>query len=198
MSQPLGRNVPSYSNFSIDDSLVAWDMPVKEWLAENQKDNQYDGLATGNVVFNPDGKVLLIQRADHDSLPNKWEFPGGAADDNDPSILHASARELFEESGLIAKRFSHIVTEGPEKEPGEIFRNRARTKVFIRFTFHVEVEDCEDVKLDPNEHQDFVWATEEEIRRQKIGDRQLSITRWTVQALFLEAFRLRKKRMGTL
>lgn len=126
------------------------------------------------------------------------DSPGGAADNEDPTIFHAAARELHEESGLIAKRFTHVVTQGADQEPGEVFRNRTKTKVFIRFTFHVEVEDCADVKLDPNEHQDFVWASEEEIRRQQIGDRQLSITRWTVQALFLEAFRLRKRRMETL
>lgn len=173
-------------------------MPVKDWLSQNQKDNQFDGLATGNIVFNPDGRVLVIQRAAHDSLPNKWEFPGGAADDEDPTVFHAAARELWEESGLVAKRFTHVVTQGPDKEPLETFRNRLRTKLFVRFTFHVEVESCDDVKLDPNEHQDYAWASEEDIRQQKIDGKEMPITRWTVQALFLEAFRLRKKRAGTL
>jgi 8-oxo-dGTP pyrophosphatase MutT (NUDIX family) len=29
-------------------------------------------------------------------MPNKWELPGGAVDDDDPTILHAAARELAE------------------------------------------------------------------------------------------------------
>lgn len=198
MSQGESVRTNTLSNFSVDESLEPWNMPVKDWLTQNQKDNQYDGLATGNIVFNPGGKALMIQRAATDSLPNKWEFPGGAADDEDPTIFHAAARELWEESGLIAKRFTHIITQGPDKEPGETFQNRLRTKIFIRFTFHVEVESCDDVKLDPNEHQNYVWASEDEVRQQKIDGRDISITRWTVQALFLEAFRLRKKRSGAL
>lgn len=186
------------SRFTVDESLSAWNMAAKEWLIENQKDHKFDGMATGNIVFNPDDKVLVVQRATHDSLPNRWEFPGGAVDDEDRTIFHAAARELWEESGLVAKRFTHIVAESPDKEPGEIFHNRHKTKVFVRFTFHVEVESCDDVKLDPNEHQAYAWASEEDIRRQTIDDKEMFITRWTVQALFLEAFRLRKKRIGIL
>lgn len=198
MSQPgVPRNELVY-NFTVDDSLASWNMPVKDWLAQNRKDDQFDGLATGNIVFSLEGKVLVIQRAANDSLPNKWEFPGGAADDDDPTIFHAAARELWEESGLVAKRFTHIVTQGPDKEPGETFQNRNRTKTFVRFAFHVEVESCDDVKLDPNEHQNHAWASEEDIRQQKLDGKDMSITRWTVQALFLEAFRLRRKKGGAL
>ncbi|KAJ1323654.1 8-oxo-dGTP diphosphatase [Microdochium nivale] len=52
----------------------------------------------------PPPRVLLVQRAPHDSMPLKWEIPGGGSDDDDPSVLYACARELQEESGLRATR----------------------------------------------------------------------------------------------
>ncbi len=89
--------------------------------------------------------MLLIQRAAHDSMPNRWEVPGGAVDDDDPSILHGAARELWEEAGLKAVRFTHIVTTEKRagEVPGFIFTNRHGTRFFCRFTFAVEVESYE-------------------------------------------------------
>ena len=180
--------------FTYDNSLSSWNMPAKDWLIKNQKDKEWDGLATASIVFNPHGKVLLIQRAAHDSMPNKWEVPGGACDDDDPTVLHGAARELWEESGLVAKHFTHAVNEGPGSEPGQVFPNSTRTKVWCRFAFHVEVGECGDVKLDPNEHQDFLWASEEHVREQSMGDRELPITKESLMAVILEAFRLRKQK----
>ena len=171
---------------------------MRAWITKNQKDKELDGLATANVVFNPEGKVLVIQRASSDSMPNRWELPGGGADEEDPTVLYAAARELWEESSLVAKRFTHIVTEGPNREPGTVFPNSTKTKTWCRFTFLVEVESCNEVKLDPHEHQDFTWASEEEIRAQTMGDRQLTITTESAAAAIIEAFRLRKTRLGTL
>lgn len=186
------------TNFVIDNSLSSWNVPAKEWLVKHGKDNEWDGLATANVVFNSDGKILVLQRAAADSMPNKWELPGGAVDDDDPTILHGAARELAEETGLVAKHFTHVVTEGPDYEPGQVFPNSTKTKVWCRFTLHVVVEACDSVKLDPEEHQDFAWVSEEEVRERRIEDRELAITRDSMAALILEAFRLRKQGMASL
>ncbi|KIW68763.1 hypothetical protein PV04_04685 [Phialophora macrospora] len=188
-SQPTQHGSPPTFDFEIDDSLTPWNLPAKAWLTKHGK--HWDGLATGSIVFNAQGQILIIQRASHDSMPNKWEIPGGAADEEDPTLFHSAARELWEEAGLIAKRFTHIVTEGPDREPGQVFTNRTGTRTFCRFSFQVEVEGCEHVRLDPMEHQDYLWATEDEIREQKTGDRELPITNSGVTSLILEAFRLR-------
>jgi 8-oxo-dGTP pyrophosphatase MutT (NUDIX family) len=189
---------PASSSFTIDNSLSPWNVPAQQWLVSHGKDAEYDGLATANVVFNSEDKVLLIQRASSDSMPNKWELPGGAVDDDDLTILHGAARELAEESGLVAKRFTHVVTEGPDHEPGQAFPNSTRTKVWCRFTFHVEVVACNAVTLDPKEHQDFAWVSEQEVRERKMGNRELAITRDSMAGLILEAFRLRKQRAASL
>ena len=193
MAQPQTTQamMPPTFSFDVDEALHPWNMAPKQWLTKHNKD--WDGLATGNVVFDPQGRVLVVQRAAHDSMQNKWEIPGGAADDEDPTLFHGAARELWEETGLIAKRFTHIVSEGPGTEPGQVFPNSTHTKTWCRFSFIVEAESCEDVKLNSNEHQDYTWATEDQIRTQKIGERELPITRVAMQSLILEAFRLRKE-----
>lgn len=177
-------------NFEVDDSLQSRNMPAKEWLNKNQK--PWDILVTSCVVFNSLGKVLLVQRASHDWMPDKWEIPGGAADDEDTTLLTAAARELREETGLVAARFSHAVPEGPGQEPRQVFTIGAKT--WCRFCFIVEVEDCENVQLDPNEHQDYVWATADEVRLQKIGDRDMPITTEEMSRMVLEAFRIQAQK----
>ncbi|UKZ54327.1 hypothetical protein TrVGV298_008135 [Trichoderma virens] len=152
-----------------------------------------DKLATGCIVFNPEGKVLLIQRASHDSLPNRWEIPGGAVENDDSTILYGAAREMWEESGLVAKRFVRLVTEGPGGRDLQVFPNSTKTLWLCRFSFDIEVQSTSHVKLDPAEHQDFVWASEDEIRVQKIGDRDISITNNAMRSVILESFRLRNE-----
>lgn len=190
-SKPTPPNLPPAFDFEIDDSLTPWNLPGREWITKHNK--HWDGLATGCIIFDPHGKVLVIQRASHDSMPNRWEVPGGAADEEDPTLFHGAARELWEEAGLIAKRFTRIVTEGPDREPGQVFPNSTGTRIFCRFSFIVEVESCEHVQIDPTEHQDYVWATEDEIRAQRIGDRELPVTNSRMLSLILEAFRLNRE-----
>jgi len=52
------------------------------------------------VVFNEEKKVLLEERSDD----GYWDFPGGSIEFNEKAE-DAAKRELFEETGLSAKRF---------------------------------------------------------------------------------------------
>ncbi|KZZ99483.1 NUDIX hydrolase domain-like protein [Moelleriella libera RCEF 2490] len=80
-------------------------------------------------------RVLLVQRAAHDSWPLRWEPPGGAVDAADASILHGCARELWEETGLRAVHFARLVG----KPGGEALLNSKRTRTFGKFLFVVHV-----------------------------------------------------------
>ncbi|KAJ2979557.1 hypothetical protein NQ176_g3176 [Zarea fungicola] len=187
-------SAPSFT-FSIDDSLAEWTVPPRVWLSSheellNQRQIKLDRLATGNLVFNKDSKILLLQRAPHDSLPNRWEIPGGGADDSDSSILHSAARELWEETGLVATRFHHLVTEGTAGRDLQIFPNSTKTLWLCRFSFNVQVQNPAQVTLDPAEHQDFVWASEEEVRAGKAGHRDIIITNDAMRLVILEGFSL--------
>ncbi|KAK8063901.1 hypothetical protein PG996_008553 [Apiospora saccharicola] len=80
-------------------------------------------------------RILLVQRAAHDSMPLRWEVPGGACDDEDETVLHAVARELWEESGL---RAAHI---GPQVGEGRaFFTRRGRRMLKVEFLADVQGE----------------------------------------------------------
>lgn len=187
------RGPPPPFALTFPPSLSPYDKPAAQWLLDNDK--HFDGLATGAHVFDAEGRVLLVQRAAHDSMPNRWETPGGAADPEDASLLGAAARELWEETGLRAGRVVGVVTEGEGRGPGSMFTNRTGRRIFCRFAFEVEVEEVGDgVRLDPGEHQDWVWATEGEVREGRVGGREIVVTNGQMMRLILEGFRLRRER----
>ncbi|WPB06758.1 uncharacterized protein RHO25_011418 [Cercospora beticola] len=120
-------------------------------------------------------------------MPNRWEIPGGACDDDDESILHGAARELLEEAGLKA---THI---GPQVGEGEFFTSRSGKNI-CKFMFFVEVELDDDeghlpaVKLDPKEHQQYVWATRQEVEASCSGSTLLQFTTSDLEKAVLESF----------
>ncbi len=65
-----------------------------------------------------------------------------------------------------------------------------------KFIFFVDVESSLDgsifeVKLCPDEHRRFVWASEEEVKASKAGEFKLEFTTPELEATVLEAFKLR-------
>lgn len=180
------------ADFAFDASLVEWTVPKAEWLRLHSK--HFDGVATAAFVFDAQNRVLLVQRAAHDSMPNLWETPGGAVDAEDPSILHGCARELKEEAGLVARRITRLVTDGEDKEKWSVFTNSTGKLVICAFGFEVDVDlEEQEVVLDEEEHQDWVWAGEEEVRREVTVDgKRIPLTGAMMRNKLMEAFRLRK------
>lgn len=190
------------SKIPFDASVADWNKPAAAWLSDNDK--HYDGLASGVVVFcappsTTPARILLVQRAADDSMPNLWELPGGAVDPTDATVLDGCARELKEETGLTVIRILRRVTEGADGEPVTVHTNSRGNRIFAKFVFEVEVRDDEEVVLDPIEHQGWVWATEEEVVRGKVGDGdggdglRIPLTTPALRRTVMEAFRLRKE-----
>lgn len=129
-------------------------------------------------------------------MPGKWEIPGGAVDDGE-LVLQAVARELWEEAGLHASKFISAVGK-----PWSFFtRNRKR---IFKFNFVVQCEETlkwgdnravgerdVEVKLDPEEHQDWVWANRTEVENGVVGARELKITTPEQRQVIFDAFALR-------
>ena len=171
--------------------------PATSSFAESQKayltkhpDPRYNYIATGALVFDTSHpavpRILLIQRAAADSMPNQWEIPGGGCDDEDESILYSVARELWEEAGLKTKSILHPVGDA------HIFSSRSGKKI-CKFTFLVEVgtnpDGGFDVTLDPKEHQRFLWATEEDVKTKTSGKVELKFTTQELENTVMEAFK---------
>lgn len=130
-------------------------------------------------------RILLVQRSANDTMPGKWEVPGGACDDEDESILHAVTRELWEEAGLKATHIREAVGNP------HLFVTRSE-KCICKLNFVVEVEKDDEgrlqPKLDPEEHQQFVWASEAEVRSRKVGDIELDFTSARLEDAMLRTF----------
>jgi len=109
------------------------------------------------------------------------------------------ARELWEEAALTA------VSIGPLVGSPQRFTSR-KGKEVCKFNFLVGTESATsgkegkgmDVKLDPKEHQNFVWASEEEVKAGKVGELEIEFTMKDLEATVLEAFAIKDGNRGTL
>lgn len=188
------------SPFTIHPSTTPFAVPCRTYLStlNTAQDFKHAHIATGALVFNTNTtsnlKILLIQRAAHDSMPLRWETPGGACDDEDESILHGVARELVEETGLAAVRIGPVVGRGYS------FLTRGG-RLVRKLNFVVECDNESGmegwVRLDPREHQGFVWATEEEVVAKRVGDLELRFTTGEQEDVVLEGFRVKRELEGT-
>jgi|SRR3569833_125783 len=188
------RTFPPTPEFSYgaDASVAAFAVSEKTYL---QNKPQFDRLVVGALVYDPQGRLLLIRRAAHDFMPLTWEIPGGALDASDATILDGLARELWEETGLLMRRVVRQVRCGPRQEGAEFVV--ARGVRMCKYSFEVEVEACAPVVLDPEEHCGYLWAKENECLAQKMDDgREIEIT--TVQQVWTihEGFRIRRDEEG--
>ncbi|KAJ9616632.1 hypothetical protein H2200_000351 [Cladophialophora chaetospira] len=173
---PIEQSLPP--KFTSHPSLSTFTIPFSQHIANRLATTPpptlvYRYVAVGALVFSnhadaDEPRVLLIRRSPNDSWPLHWEIPGGAAEPEDASILHACARELYEEAGLVATSIISVVN--PE---GRLFVTGSGNLV-CKFEFIVSVQGdasggFPQVKLDPNEHVEYLWATERECEERRIG-----------------------------
>ena len=158
-------------------------------------------LCVGVAVLHqtPVPRVLIVQRAAEEALPNAWEIPGGSAELHEPNLVASAARELYEETGLRA----HTVTASlgmytwtDVDTEGEVLRRRDGTESkWRKFSFLAEVEggdglELPRVLLDPHEHQAFVWATKDEAEADQVGDVKIEWTSPEQKADVIRSFEL--------
>lgn len=103
-------------------------------------------LVVGVAVFRA-GKLLVVRRVPGDYLGGMYELPGGGVESGE-SLTEGAARELLEETGLVARRITDFLGW---------FDYATRTKAKVRkFSFLAEAEPGE-ITLDPDEHDDYAW-----------------------------------------
>lgn len=114
------------------------------------------------------------------------EVPGGKVDDEDVSLLEAAARELKEETGLDAVGAVRKVHEFSfhDARPGRV------PVTWLKLIFELEVDKTDNVVLDPVEHQQYLWATEEEVIGDQVGEIKLAYVSPPNKEVKLQAFKL--------
>jgi 8-oxo-dGTP pyrophosphatase MutT (NUDIX family) len=116
------------------------------------------------------------------------EIPGGKVDDTDETLLHAAVRELKEETGLTAIRVRRKVAEltFEDGRPGR------KPITWLKLVFEMEVKST-NVTLDPVEHQQYLFASEDEIVKDLVEDVMLAYISPPNKQVKLDAFRQQKE-----
>lgn len=176
-----------------------------------------DGLLAGAVVYRQSDdptrglETLVIRRAASDSWPLHWEHSCGSADAQiDEDLVSAATREFTEETGLrvakvtcavgLRQMFQANGQEDPELDEGAyttmnntflVFN--ALGKTWGKLTVMVE-SDGQNVRLDPQEHDRFLWLTEDEVFYEVCsqGEKEsIMFVSEGVRRTILEGFRLK-------
>ena len=124
----------------IPQTLTSLAITPKSFL---EKHPSYSRLVVGACIFSlsdetPSStpRVLLVQRAVTEyAYPSCWEIPGGSCEADDPTILHSTAREVFEETGLHLTRVIRKIGDGMSFTSGP----EHNLKHWLKLTFEVEV-----------------------------------------------------------
>jgi 8-oxo-dGTP diphosphatase len=83
-----------------------------------------------------DGKILVCQRTKHQTMPLKWEFPGGKIEDGEQP-RDALRRELDEELGIDATIGDEVARIRHEYRSG----NAVELRFFVVHEFRGELEN---------------------------------------------------------
>jgi dATP pyrophosphohydrolase len=111
------------------------------------------------VIHTPDLEVLLIERADR---PGFWQSVTGSLDTPDEALIDTAARELFEETGIVADGSSIVLRDWHLSNIYEIYpvwshRYAPGVTHNTEHVFSVCVPRDIAVTLSPREHLDYVW-----------------------------------------
>jgi 8-oxo-dGTP diphosphatase len=116
------------------------------------------------AVIEKNGKLLVCQRTRHQTMPLKWEFPGGKIEEGEQP-RDALGRELEEELGIRAKigeeivRLKHTYPNGGAVE----------LRFFIVREYHGEIEN--------RIFRDLQWSTPKDLASYDFLEADASLVR---------------------
>ncbi|KAL9092669.1 MAG: hypothetical protein Q9159_000740 [Coniocarpon cinnabarinum] len=132
--------------YSVASHLSAYALPRSEFIATQSGITDF---VVGGIMFadmqmeskcmvgDQSIRVLVLQRAESDVFPGKWDFPGGRFETSDDTMLDAVAREVNEETGLrLTMVYDFVGTNYWEKE-------HAPGRKWAKFSFVVGVAEMD-------------------------------------------------------
>lgn len=109
-------------------------------------------------IVNYGGKILLIKRAEGDSLAGFWDFPGGKLEFLE-KMKEGIKREIKEETGLTSEKMERLsLNELVLKD---------KKKHFILILYKSSVKS-DKVKLS-KEHDEFLWINKKDLKKYKLN-----------------------------
>ena len=120
-------------------------------LVEQARLDGIDRLVVGVIVQVGD-RVLLLERPAGDFLGGLYELPGGEVEAGE-DLQTAAARELLEETGLVAIQVEEYL--------GHFDYPSAEGRLTRQFNFRISLQTSNPVKL--GEHNEYRWADRAEL-----------------------------------
>jgi 8-oxo-dGTP pyrophosphatase MutT (NUDIX family) len=183
----MPSTIPASTSLAIAAHLHPYQVPPTSYFAINGSKKIPVSHLVASAAVICSNRVLLLQRATHSFQPLLWELPGGRCESRDESVIASAARELWEESGLVANKVIDLVGKYDWLDRGEVWEK-------ITFLIDVEQEDQGKgqprVNIDSKEQASFIWATEEEVIANKCGEVSWSWTSDEQKQTVLDAFKL--------
>jgi 8-oxo-dGTP pyrophosphatase MutT (NUDIX family) len=129
----------------------------------------YDKIVIGAIVFKG-SRILLLKHAAHGIYyPSVFELPSGNVDETDPTLGHALAREVKEETGLNITFVLSELLPPFEYETSKMVGGVQVSKSCLQVNFEVEVEGDE-IVVNPEEHAVRIWAGAEQLEGLEMTD----------------------------
>ena len=101
-------------------------------------------------------QLLVVKRAEHEeAYPNNWEIPGGHVEPGE-TVRQCVERETLEETGLLVDK---ILGEFAELH----WDSRSSGKKNVQMNYAVNVKQPMDLRLNPEEHSEWLWANEDQV-----------------------------------
>ncbi|KAH8829482.1 NUDIX hydrolase domain-like protein [Flagelloscypha sp. PMI_526] len=152
--------------FTFDDSLNKYLTSRSAFM--QQLDGHCDKLVVGIAIIQNNtssgpSRILYVQRSSTEHLyPDIYELPGGKVDEDDVSILHGAAREAVEETSL---QVTHFLGEFQSLwyTIERVYDGKPIMQTSLQINLVAKIDGDPDVKLNPEEHQAYVWVAEEEV-----------------------------------
>jgi 8-oxo-dGTP diphosphatase len=119
-------------------------------------------LVTAAILIK-DNSVLIAKRKSSDSLPNKWEFPGGKIEDNE-TAEQCLIRELKEEFGINIKITSYF---------GDSIYQYPEFKIKL-IAFHCKWLDGQIVS---SAHDEYKWVRIEKLDKYDFADADIPLVK---------------------
>lgn len=115
------------------------------------------------VIYKKSKDFLLIQRADD---ANFWQSVTGGIDEGEKP-LETAYRELLEETGIDARALDITIRDHHKTNQYAIreqwrYRFQDGALINTEHVFSICVPDDTAPLLDPNEHTDFIWLTQQQ------------------------------------
>ncbi|MCD6178255.1 NUDIX hydrolase [bacterium] len=133
-------------------------------------------IVVGAIVVS-DRNILFLRRHPNDFMGGIYELPSGAVQEGE-DLIDALKREIAEETGLQIKNILSFVNS---------FDYKSKKGIMTRqFNFLVTVENADEVRLNPKEHDDYIWISFNDLSSTPLLDKLIKNTAEKAIELYIE------------